>query len=168
MRTKLKGLVLAVGYRVFKILRAPVKWYWKKFNIQTQGVRVMIIHDGSLVLVRHWYNTLWVMPGGGIKKHETPEQAAIREVREELELDIGQLDYKLGAYANTKEGKSDTVHCFVVELSERPVIKKRFNLEVSDIVWSAFGSMPEGTSWATKTRVQEHLSNARSAEIRPW
>ncbi len=168
MRTELKSLVLRVGYRTFKILRAPIKWYWKRFNIKTQGVRIMIVHDGSLVLVRHWYNSLWVMPGGGIKKHETPEQAAAREVREELGLDIGQLDYRLGTYANTKEGKNDTVHCFVAVMKERPVLRKRFNLEVSDVAWVPFDQLPDGTSMATRARLAEHLAADRSAEIRPW
>ena len=77
MRTRIKEVVLSLGYIAFKIIRTPIKWYWKKFNIKTNGVRVMIVHKGSIVLVRHWYNILWVMPGGGIKKYETPEQAAI-------------------------------------------------------------------------------------------
>lgn len=168
MHTELKNLVLRVGYRTFKILRAPIKWYWKRFNIKTQGVRVMIVNDNSLVLVRHWYNSLWVMPGGGIKRYETPEQAAIREIKEELGFDVGQLDYKLGTYANTKEGKNDTVHCFVVALDERPILRKKFNLEVSDVVWTPFDQLPQGTSAATRARLAEHLTADRSSEIRPW
>lgn len=128
----------------------------------------MIIHQGSLVLVRHWYNNLWVMPGGGIKKHETPEQAAVREVREELGWDIGQLDYRLGVYSNTKEGKNDTVHCFVVGLTERPAFKKRFNIEVSDVAWYPLDSLPEGVSSATARRIAEHVTADRSGLIRPW
>ena len=48
----------------------------------------MILYQNEIILVRHWYNTLWVMPGGGIKKHETPEQAAVREIKEELGIEI--------------------------------------------------------------------------------
>jgi 8-oxo-dGTP pyrophosphatase MutT (NUDIX family) len=128
----------------------------------------MLVYQDSLVLVRHWYNGLWVMPGGGIKKHEIPEQAAVREIREELGIEISQLDYRLGTYSNTKEGKNDTVHCFVVELRDRPNIRKRFNLEVSDIAWRSFDSLPEGTSEATRNRIAEHLRGQRTDEIRPW
>lgn len=168
MRTKLKNIVLRAGYTTFKIVRMPVKWYWKLFNVQTRGVRIMIIYQGSVALVRHWYNTLWVMPGGGINKYETSEQAAIREVREELGWDVGQLDYKLGEYSNNKEGKNDTVHCFVVELTEKPLIKKRFNLEVSDVVWYPLDSLPEGVSSATVRRIREHVTSDRSEQSRPW
>jgi 8-oxo-dGTP pyrophosphatase MutT (NUDIX family) len=108
------------------------------------------------------------MPGGGINKYETPEQAAIREVREELGFDVGQLDYKIGTYTNNKEGKNDIVHCFVVELSQKPDIKKKFNLEVSDIAWYSFGNVPDSTSLATVKRIREHLSGDRSEHVRPW
>ncbi len=147
----------------------PIKWYWKKFNIKTSGVRVMIIHDNKFVLVRHWYNPLWVMPGGGIKKHETPEKAAHREVKEEIGLSIEQLDYKLGVYSNTKEGKNDTIYCFVVELTQKPILKKKkFNLEIADVIWSSLLDFPHQTSRATKQRVVEHLNKDIQADIRPW
>ena len=168
MRTKLKELAIRIGCGVFKVIRTPVKWYWKRFNVKTSGVRIMLVCKGELVLVRHWYNSLWVMPGGGIKRHEIPEQAAVRELREELGIEISQLDYALGTYSNTKEGKNDTVHCFVVEMDARPVIRKRFNLEVSDIAWYPFDKVPAGTSGATVRRIVEHLQGQKSSELRPW
>ena len=168
MRTRIKEVVLSLGYIAFKIIRTPIKWYWKKFNIKTNGVRVMIIHKGSIVLVRHWYNTLWVMPGGGIKKYETPEQAAIREVKEEIGLNIEQLDYKLGVYSNIREGKNDTIHCFVIELEQKPLLNKKFNFEVSDVIWSVFDDVPSGTSNATKQRISEYLHQDIKLETRPW
>jgi 8-oxo-dGTP pyrophosphatase MutT (NUDIX family) len=168
MHSKLKKLIITVGYTAFKIVRAPIKLYWKIFKIQTYGVRIMLVYKNELILVRHWYNSLWVMPGGGIQKHETPEHAAIREVQEELGIIIKQLDFKLGTYSNIKEGKTDTVHCFVVEVEQKYVIQKRFNLEVSDIAWSDFDHLPEGTSKATRTRIQEYLNKDISLDTRPW
>lgn len=169
MRSRIKKIILTLGYSLFKILRTPVKWYWKKFNIRTYGVRVMILYDNTFILVRHWYNPLWVMPGGGIKKHETPEQAAIREVKEEIGLEIEQLDYRLGTYSNHKEGKNDTIHCFVVELDKKPQLKfKRLNLEISDVIWSSVKDFPKNTSMATKQRVSEYLNKDISSNPRPW
>jgi 8-oxo-dGTP pyrophosphatase MutT (NUDIX family) len=168
MRSKLKKLIIDFGYLVFKIVRFPIKWYWKRFNIKTYGVRVLVTHKDSLILVRHWYNNLWVMPGGGIKKYETPEQAAIREIREEVGLNLNQLDYKLGTYSNTKEGKNDTVYCFVAELDSQIDIKKKFNIEVSDILWCDFDKLPEGTSKATRERIKEYQNKEILEDIRVW
>jgi len=33
----------------------------------------------------------WVVPGGGLEAHESYEQAAVRELREELELPVRQM-----------------------------------------------------------------------------
>lgn len=168
MRAKFKKLIIDSAYIVYRTIRLPLKWYWKIFKIDTHGLRILIVHNNSLVLVRHWYNGLWVMPGGGIKKTESPEEAAVREVFEETGISIQNPDYKLGAYSNTKGGKRDTVHCFVIKLSERPVFKERFRFEISDIKLCPFDELPEGTSYATKLRIQEYLKQDISKELRPW
>lgn len=169
MRTKIKKLIINFGYKIYKFIRTPVIWYWKIFKIQTRGVRVLIIYQNKTVLVRHWYNSLWVMPGGGIDKYETPEQAAVREVREELGMKINQLDYLLGIYQNKKEGKNDIVYCYVVELDNLcDFSKNKFNFEISDIVWKDFNELPEGTSKATKQRLEEYIKSDTSKELRIW
>jgi 8-oxo-dGTP pyrophosphatase MutT (NUDIX family) len=169
MRTRFKKLIITLGYTAYKIVRIPIKWYWRLFNIKTRGVRVMIVYQDKIILVRHWYNSLWVMPGGGIKKHETPEQAAIREVKEELGISIGQLDYLLGVYSNIKEDKKDTVYCFVVELKEKLEIpRRRFNIEIADAIWVGIKNLPTDTSKSTRNRIFEHIKQDITKEIRPW
>lgn len=129
----------------------------------------MLIHKNKILLVRHWYNPLWVMPGGGIKKNETPEQAAIRELKEETGIHTKQLDCLLGVYSNTREGKNDTVYCFIVELQDEPIlIKQKFNIEISDIILSDFKQLPERTSAATRNRISEYIAADISREIRMW
>jgi hypothetical protein len=78
------------------------------------------------------------------------------------------LDYKLGTYSNINEDKNDTIHCFVIEFEQKPLFKKRFNLEVSDVVWVPISDLPIGTSKATKQRIFEHLHQDIKLEIRPW
>jgi 8-oxo-dGTP pyrophosphatase MutT (NUDIX family) len=72
----------------------------------TLGVRVMMICDGKVLLVRQSYMKGWFMPGGGVKRGETLEQAARREAREEVGADLKSLSL-LGAYSNFTEWKSD-------------------------------------------------------------
>lgn len=47
--------------------------------------------DKKILLVHHKKLNKWVQPGGHIEEHEDPEQAAIREVKEETGLDIELL-----------------------------------------------------------------------------
>ena len=44
--------------------------------------------DGAVLLVRLSYRNSWGLPGGLLKRGETPEEAALREVKEESSLDV--------------------------------------------------------------------------------
>ena len=44
--------------------------------------------DGAILLVRHSYRRRWGVPGGLLKRREEPHDAARREVREEIGLDV--------------------------------------------------------------------------------
>lgn len=44
--------------------------------------------DGAVMLVRLSYRNSWGLPGGLLKRGETPAQAALREVREESTLEV--------------------------------------------------------------------------------
>lgn len=44
--------------------------------------------EGRVLLVRQPYRAGWGLPGGFLKRGETPEECAVREVREEVGLDV--------------------------------------------------------------------------------
>lgn len=53
-------------------------------------VAAIIVMDDKILLVRHEKNdrTYWLLPGGGVEFGETLEQALVRELKEETNLDI--------------------------------------------------------------------------------
>lgn len=57
--------------------------------------------DGRVLLVRHVDNGMWAPPGGGVDPDEAPADAAVREVREELGLEVA-VHGIIGAYGGPK------------------------------------------------------------------
>ena len=54
--------------------------------------QALIIENGSILLAKHHDLTIdeiyWCLPGGGVEAGETPEEAVVRELKEETNLDI--------------------------------------------------------------------------------
>ncbi|MEU1470564.1 NUDIX domain-containing protein [Streptomyces sp. NPDC005761] len=57
-----------------------------------QRISTAIVVDGDRVLMirrrRREGNLLWAFPGGAVEAGETPEQAAVREMSEEVRLEV--------------------------------------------------------------------------------
>ena len=62
-------------------------------------VAVFVVHEGAVLL--HWHRRLqrWLPPGGHIDPGELPDEAAVRETREETGLAVELLDAPGGAPA---------------------------------------------------------------------
>jgi 8-oxo-dGTP pyrophosphatase MutT (NUDIX family) len=50
------------------------------------------IRDNKLLLIYHVKTGLWLPPGGHIEKDETPDEALLREIKQELNLEINILN----------------------------------------------------------------------------
>lgn len=104
-------------WRVPRTLALPIlRWYWKAFKPKTFGVKVIVQHPDTneILIVRHSYGDqmIWSLPGGSYRpKRESPQSAAKREAKEELGLELTNLQL-LGEYKTTAEGKRDTVTIF--------------------------------------------------------
>lgn len=58
-----------------------------------------LIKDDKVLLVHHKKFDKWTPPGGHIEEDETPDQAVIREWKEELDLDINILPAHESAFS---------------------------------------------------------------------
>ena len=145
MTTPLGRTVLRVAYALYRV-------YWWIARPLTLGVRVMMIQDGRVLLIRQTYLDGWFLPGGGIHKGETLEQAARREVREEVQAELRNMAL-LGAYSNFEESKSDHT---VVFFSDDFSLGGGHDREVAEIRFFPLDALPPGLRNGHREKLQEY------------
>ena len=116
-----------------KYLYPFAKLYWFLIRPKTFGVKIIIQNGGDILMVRHTYgNGGWTFPGGGIKRGEIPEDAARREVFEELGTVIKNTK-SFGSLQTTDEYKRDTICCFSVLVESRSFTTQKE--EIAEAKW---------------------------------
>lgn len=62
----------------------------RKLDIVVSGY---VFHDNKVLLIKHKKLNKWLPPGGHIDENESPDDAIIRELKEETNLDIRLVNY---------------------------------------------------------------------------
>ena len=141
---------------LLNFLFAIQKQAWRLLRPRTRGVKVMIFRaNGDLLLVRNTYGRpdLFVLPGGGVRPFEDPAEAARREIREELGVEVTELSL-LSRHASTAEGKRDDIFLFEGHTDAAPRVD---GFELHEARFAAIGDLPAETSPATRRRIEERL-----------
>jgi 8-oxo-dGTP diphosphatase len=79
-----------------------------------------IIRNGEIVMVRvvDGDRQFWTLPGGGVEGLETREEAAIREAKEEVNLDI-----RIIRYLFNRQYTAGTEYCYLAEVVDQGLIE---------------------------------------------
>ncbi len=152
MRDILNGVV-RLGYRLaYLALRA----WWAVRRPHTRGSCVALWHRGKVLLVHTSYRDCYSLPGGFVRKGESAEQAARRELAEELGIDLEGRPLSL-AWSGTLpfESRRDSVEIWEisVEFVPDPRVSGR------EIVWAGWASPSE----ALRLRLLPHVAAYLSA-----
>jgi ADP-ribose pyrophosphatase YjhB (NUDIX family) len=134
--------LLYYGYRIYCFIFRPIRI----------GVRAMMIQDGKVWLVRQTYMPGWFMPGGGVKRGETLEQATCREAKEETGAELGEMKL-LGAYSNFNEWKTDhniVFICHEFKFTGKP------DGEIAELRAFALNELPDDLWPGHKRRLEEY------------
>ena len=113
-----------------------------------QDAVLCIITKGNKILLmeklRGFGKGLISAPGGKIDKGETPEQAAIREVKEEVNVDVSNLKYHGNIEFYSSNSKEWIVHVF----STKTVKGRIKNTEEGIPEWIEIDKIPYHKMWA--------------------
>ena len=132
--------------------------YWFVFRPITKGAFALIIADGHILLVKQSYgHKKWSMPGGGVDKRESFEDAAVRETLEEAGVTgvNPRVEY---TFENRAEYKRDTVAIVSVDVSFDTTLTHD-GFEIVGAKWFPLHSLPVDTfSRTIKTLDQLNIS----------
>lgn len=104
-------------------------------------VRVLIYsNDGKVLLVKGRFSRQqWALPGGGIRRNESYEKAAAREILEEVGINIENLRY-LGKVNSYESYKPFPVRVFAATAINQDI---KCNFEIIEAKWFAEQYIPE-------------------------
>jgi ADP-ribose pyrophosphatase YjhB (NUDIX family) len=119
---------------------AGLRTYWFLFRPQITGVKCVVTHGEDVLLVRHTYgHREWDLPGGTVKRHELPLDAARREMHEELGRRIEDW-VALGDLFVHVDHHRDNLHLFQAQLPDRQL---DIDLtELAEAVWFPQDTLP--------------------------
>lgn len=142
-----------------RLIGTVARTIWRVTKPRTIGVRAVLLDQNDrIALVRHTYLDHWYLPGGGVKKGESIEQALFREIEEEVAVTEPIIERVLGVYYSRYEGKDDNIIVYATRARcERDSTLRRADLlEIADAQWFPLGSLPASTSPATARRIAEY------------
>ncbi|HKY54349.1 MAG TPA: NUDIX domain-containing protein [Anaerolineales bacterium] len=149
---------------VLRILYWLRKFYYFLVRPINLGVRTMLIRDGKVLLVRHVYQEGWFMPGGGMKRRETLEQAARRECQEEVGVEMRKMEL-FGIFFNFTEWKSDHIALF---LSEEFTMTDKKDSEIAEKRFFPLDNLPESLGMGHRRRLKEYQAGIRQTQYGVW
>jgi 8-oxo-dGTP pyrophosphatase MutT (NUDIX family) len=134
------------------------RYYWFFRRPAVRGVlAVPLTAEGRVVLVRLSYAKGWHLPGGGRKRGEEPEQAVLRELREEIGLTAHSELLRVGEFAHRPDYRRGTTTLFLlrdVRFSPRP------SLEIEEIAVFDPAQLPDRVTALTGSKIAEALAES--------
>ena len=129
------------------------------------GAKVALVYDGNVLMIQRDnkpeipFPNLWDFPGGGREDDETPEQCMVREVHEELAIDISKRPI---GWHTVHPSMTDPEH----QIGHFMVV----NVTPDDIAAIRFGD--EGQGWKMMPIADVMQSNevvpALPGRLEPW
>ena len=125
----------------------------------TLGVRGMVRDEaGRVLLLKHTYTPGWHMPGGGVERGETGEQALARELVEEAGIELSGQPRLRSIHSSDATFRGDHILFFQVDTWRRVPATSRG--EIHAVEWFAPDALPGDVTGGTRRRITEALSGA--------
>ena len=128
------------------------------------GVKVMLIRDNQVLLVRHTYQPGWFIPGGGVKRGETLEESARREAWEELGAKLGEVKL-MGMYSNVRTYKNEHIAVFTCHSF---TLTEKQDYEIAESGFFPIDKPPPKTDRGSRHRLQDYCQSISHNQAHVW
>ncbi len=136
--------------------------FWRLTRGLTLGVRGVVVDSlGRVLLVRHSYYPGWHLPGGGVERNETVNNALARELMEEAGVAVMGEPKLHGLFANFNNFKSDHVAVFIIDTWHQDDWKK--SAEIADKKMFSLDDLPQSVTPGTIRRLAEIFQHAHKS-----
>jgi 8-oxo-dGTP pyrophosphatase MutT (NUDIX family) len=113
---------LALRRRAYRVANHVLHAWWFVRRPDHHGVKCVLTDKDRVLLVRHTYGRRrWDLPGGSVRRSEVAQEAASREMEEELGIRVEHW-YHVCDLLTFPYGCHDTLHCFQAEVND-PALK---------------------------------------------
>lgn len=144
------AFVRAALWVAYRVLLAG----WFVFRPRRRGVFIAVWHAGHVLAIRNSYRDWLALPAGGLRRGETPEAAARRELAEEVGITAAEEDLRFVREIPSRfEWKRDLCAFFEIHLDApiEPRVDRR------EVIWAGFVTPEAALAAHLAPPVREYL-----------
>lgn len=131
----------------------------------TVGAVAVVEHDGRILVLRQHHRPGWTLPGGLVNRGESGDAAVVRELREEVGLDV-EVDLPVGVVVEPRSRRVDVVF----HVTAHEPVEVRAGSEAIEAAWlrlDELGEIDEPTQTVLDVYRRWRSGRAHSGRVVP-
>ena len=138
--------------------------YWRVRRPRITGAYVAVWRGDELLCIRNSYRRRYSLPAGGLARGETPLAAAVRELREEVSIDVRPEELRYAGEIVSHVGHAED-HAHFFELTRDRGVD--FAVDGREVVWAGFLPPADVLERGVVDVVRQYLERWQGRSARP-
>jgi ADP-ribose pyrophosphatase YjhB (NUDIX family) len=148
---------------VYRIAYWGARGWWFVRRPRTNGAAVAAWSGERVLLVKTSYRDRYSLPGGFLRRHERPEEAASRELLEEIDVFVPVSSLALAWQGTIRfEHHDDALTIWETELANPPEI----HANRRELVWAGWKTAEEAQCLPLQPHLRAYLTERASRQVR--